>query len=507
MIQRFVNKLPGVLQTEVNKEFYAATFDQLFNPAAVEQAQGFIGRRTSDVLDPLVDNYLGEPNKNRASYQLEPIAYAVNAALQDSNHVFYEDLLNYVKHHGGNVDNHDRLFSDLYYAFAPPIDIDKFLNYQNYLWLEATETSNTAPIAFIQAPGKDGLEFDDIIDGSLGNLNPIIGSTSYNTSNNDNLIPANFELSSGMRVQFSGSASYDEPLYVECVGRSIRLVTDKSLLGFDRLFDGSGNRLAPDLSVADYITIERGSCEESPWARTNRWFHEDAVDSITALGQLNGGTVTTAGQNYNIGDNLPVNVGDGINGSFVVTGLAGPGGEITSVAVLNRGTDYSFAQHDGAGSVPAVLQPLEWDSDIVGGLGSAWDPNSIATNATAWLTILGQTQDDFDGVPDNGSVTDAGTSHAQFDVLTMSDGSEITVDTVVLGVITHFTITLSSVSLILSQGSVLTQTGTDGSGIDFELTLGSNNELGVTLWDDNTIVTGNGSGALIDGITKLHDLS
>jgi hypothetical protein len=224
MIQRFVNKLPGVLQTEVNKEFYAATFDQLFNPANVEQAQGFIGRRTSDVLDPEVDNYLGEPNKNRAAYQLEPIAYAVNAALQDSNHVFYEDLLNYVKHHGGNVDNHDRLFSDLYYAFSPPIDVDKFLNYQNYLWLEATETSNTAPIAFIQAPLLSGAEFDLVVES-------IIGSLTYNTSNNTSLVPQNFELSSGMRVQFEGSASYDEPLYVECVGRGIRLVTDKSVLG------------------------------------------------------------------------------------------------------------------------------------------------------------------------------------------------------------------------------------------------------------------------------------
>ena len=48
-LRRFVNKLPGVLQTEVQKEFYAATFDQLFNPANVESAQGFIGRRTGDV--------------------------------------------------------------------------------------------------------------------------------------------------------------------------------------------------------------------------------------------------------------------------------------------------------------------------------------------------------------------------------------------------------------------------------------------------------------------------
>ena len=58
MIQRFVKKLPGVLQTEVQEQFYSATFDQLFNTANVEQAQGFIGRRSSLIFNPDVDNYL-----------------------------------------------------------------------------------------------------------------------------------------------------------------------------------------------------------------------------------------------------------------------------------------------------------------------------------------------------------------------------------------------------------------------------------------------------------------
>ena len=94
-LNRQIKKLPGVLQTEVQQEFYAATFDQVFSSANVEAAQGFIGRRSSDVLDPLVDVYLGEPTKERAAYQLEPIAYDVNSALQDSNHMFYEDFVNY----------------------------------------------------------------------------------------------------------------------------------------------------------------------------------------------------------------------------------------------------------------------------------------------------------------------------------------------------------------------------------------------------------------------------
>ena len=187
-LRRFVKKLPGVLQTEVQQEFYAATFDQVFNPANVEAAQGFIGRRGSDVLDPLVDNYLEEPTKLRAAYQLEPIAYAVNAALEDTNQFFYEDLVNYIEHKGGNVGNHDRLFADLYYSFAPPIDVDKYLNYQNYLWLEGdgSDPTNTAPIAYVTS-SLSADNFDSLIEGTYdagsGPLPGIIGATSYTSEN------------------------------------------------------------------------------------------------------------------------------------------------------------------------------------------------------------------------------------------------------------------------------------------------------------------------------------
>ena len=286
-LRRFVKKLPGVLQTEVQKEFYAATFDQLFNPANVEAAQGFIGRRTGDVLDPLQDNYLEEPTKERAAYQLEPIAYAVNSALEDTNHFFYEDLINYIEHKGGNVGNHGRMFADNYYSFAPPIDVDKYLNYQNYLWLpgDGSDPTNTAPIGFLLvADGTTPAMYDAIIESQ------IVGATTFNTSENEALVPQDFEFTSGMRLQFVGSASYNKPYYVEGVGRAIRLVEEQSVIYKSDDVDITlqptilvpGQEPIPDpaaeqniLATPDYITVERGSVEGSAWARSNRWFHED----------------------------------------------------------------------------------------------------------------------------------------------------------------------------------------------------------------------------------------
>jgi hypothetical protein len=407
-LNRQIKKLPGVLQTEVQKEFYSATFDQVFSSANVEAAQGFIGRRSSDVLDPLVDVYLGEPTKERAAYQLEPIAYAVNAALKDSNHMFYEDFINYIEHKGGNVGNHDRLFADQYYSFAPPIDIDKYLNYQNYLWLpgDGTDATNTSPILFLQSGSLVGAAYDAFIESK------IIGAKTFNTG--EDLLPANVELTSSMRVQFEGSLSYNTPFYLEGVGRSIRLVTQRSPLyptvdsAINIVLDPALDPGHPDYGVEpttnplaaqqllftpDYITIERGSVEGSAWERSNRWFHEDAVDVITQAGQLQGAEVNTSGNGYEIGNVLPVNIGDGTGGSFVVTSIA-LGGAINGVNVFTRGEGYSTAQANETG-VPSPVSNLQWDNDDPFGIGSAWDPDNVLTNPSGWLTELAQDETDF----------------------------------------------------------------------------------------------------------------
>ena len=523
MIQRFVKKLPGVLQTEVQAQFYSATFDQLFNKAEVEQAQGFIGRRSSLIFDPAVDNYLDEPTKLRAAYQLEPIAYAVNAALEDSNQYFYEDLLDYIEYRGGNTLNHDRLFADLFYSFAPPIDYDKFLNYQNYLWLE-----DGGPIVFMQYSGTSvyetvdygtsALAFDALIEDI------IIGAISFNTSQAPTLTPTAFDLSSGMRIQFEGSSLYDRPYWIEGVGRSIRLVpaetnllvvpqdvtnavdADVTIFGYDGEFDTQepippGTLVVPnpDHTIADYITIERSSCDGSPWTRTNRWMHEDAVDSITLLGQLLGGTVRSGfeGNGYIVNQVVRINIGDGADltpgtglhdsGSFIITSVL-PGGIVSGIEVHERGQGYSFATVDETGSVSPSI-PMLWD----GNTGEFWDLDNLP-----FLTVEGQDETDFDNVAPNGTFF-GGSGYVIGEVLTMSDGSTITVDNEAGNVITEFTITTRSTTSFPTSGTVHTTVSSTLAGNDdFTLTTDDNNETGIYGWDDDTITSGAGAGLIID---------
>lgn len=159
MIEKNYTKLPRYLQTETNKKFLSATIDQLLSKRNSEKLNGYIGRRVGGFYDPVDDYYINERSRGRMNYQLEPIGVSKNPnTLDDSNEVFYEDFLNYIKFYNGNISNHDRLFETEYYSFAPPIDMDKFINYQNYYWIP-----NLKNIKAIKLPGYSEVEIDNII--------------------------------------------------------------------------------------------------------------------------------------------------------------------------------------------------------------------------------------------------------------------------------------------------------------------------------------------------------
>ena len=133
---QYINKLPAVFQTVTEKKFFDATFDQAFSKKDSDQVFGYIGRRIPGLYNPVNDFYLPEPTKDRTWWQLEATAFARNADNTKSNIFFYDDLLNRINYYGGNTLNQDRLFESDYYSWAPPIDFDMFINYQNYFWVD-----------------------------------------------------------------------------------------------------------------------------------------------------------------------------------------------------------------------------------------------------------------------------------------------------------------------------------------------------------------------------------
>ena len=277
-----IKKLPPVFQTATEKKFFDATFDQVFSKKSSEYLAGYLGRRVPGRFDPIGDFYIPEQSKNRTWWQLEPAVFSRDKDYEKTNVFFYEDLLDKIKFHGGSTTNQDRLFSSDYYSWAPPIDIDMFVNYHNYYWVD----QGLPPIQLTNITAAD-----------------IIGQWSYTT--HGHTAPKDLKLSTGMVITFRDDPSHTSEYTVEFGDSGIQLVTKSSsliagstyeFLPWDSAIARSDGRTidgtrwdtntwevqlrSGGYTNVDYITIRRGAIDKNAWSRTNRWVHLDTIRTV-----------------------------------------------------------------------------------------------------------------------------------------------------------------------------------------------------------------------------------
>lgn len=160
----------------------------------------------------------------------------------------------------------------------------------------------------------------------------------------------------------------------------------------------------------------------------------------------------------------------------------------TELGTLNSSTGLVSISDNGANATSGGQQVI-----IVDGTdGYIWDIGSseFSEIGKEYQTIAAQDETDFNNTGSNGTFV-AGSGYSVSDVITMSDGSTITVDAVSTGAITQFTVTTATVAD--SGGAVANKTLTQTSvaptgGTGFTLTLGDNNE---TLEDHGSFSAGN----------------
>lgn len=127
--------LPEIFQTETNKKFLNATLDQLISEPNFKKVNGYIGRKFAPTYKTN-DSYVVESDALRQQYQLEPSAVVYNPESDTVDfYSSYIDLINKIKHYGGNVDDHSRLFNSEVYSYDGKFDFDKFVNFSQYYWM------------------------------------------------------------------------------------------------------------------------------------------------------------------------------------------------------------------------------------------------------------------------------------------------------------------------------------------------------------------------------------
>ena len=134
---RTVDFLPEIFQTSTNKQFLAATLDQLVQEPKFKKTQGYVGRKVGPGVNA-DDRYVIEPTNSRTDYQLEPgvvIIQPDSTNIQDA--ITYPGISDALKIQGANTTKSDRLYTSEYYAWDSFSDFDKFSNYAQYYWLPA----------------------------------------------------------------------------------------------------------------------------------------------------------------------------------------------------------------------------------------------------------------------------------------------------------------------------------------------------------------------------------
>ena len=174
-----INLLPEVFRTEPNRKFLAATIDQLISENSQSvRLDSYVGRKNAPTWKS-GDTYVKETNSDRQNYQLETSVIVDGGQSRTDFYSSYLDLLQQIAYYGGITTDHSRLFANQSYTFDGCFDVDKFVNFNNYLWLpngppEITITAGNLDIALeynvIRNLNARGYQFTEYGD----NRNPII---------------------------------------------------------------------------------------------------------------------------------------------------------------------------------------------------------------------------------------------------------------------------------------------------------------------------------------------
>ena len=316
---------------ELIGKFFDYVMNNFFEKSYEKYVNGYIGRKTSTVEEG--NFYVKEPSVERQLYQLTPMLIDKN----DNNIkdiIDYTNFINTLKLQGCFINDHNRLLSNEHWSFCPPIDVDMFLNYNFYYWIE---------------DGVKTIEIKKVLEGdsekNTNAIRDIIGKSEYTYRyyNDDNEI-VSMPFYNGMRIifRFDDNVEYNNKIFiVEGVGTSIILVEDGveiEVVNIYKILEGDVERntnIINDIvgkkeyiysykngeeiiskafyngmnvifhnddnsefnnkifivegvgtsiklvekteTEPDYFVMDRGCLDGNPWSLRNRWFHIDTI--------------------------------------------------------------------------------------------------------------------------------------------------------------------------------------------------------------------------------------
>ena len=129
---RVYNQLPKHFQTKANKRLLGLTADPLWEPANVEQFQGMIGD-TANISETTRAKTPPLASRDNTTDLLSTTVIVHDEAGNPITGAFFGDLFGHLKA-AGTPDEIENVFECPFFSFTPPIDFDRWTNFQKYVW-------------------------------------------------------------------------------------------------------------------------------------------------------------------------------------------------------------------------------------------------------------------------------------------------------------------------------------------------------------------------------------
>lgn len=124
----FVDLLPDYFRNDINVSTFTNGIDRLLTPEDSVFVQGKVGKQKPSEV------HIQEDDLFRTTWQLQPLIYS-SLGTQEYITSWY-DILNKLSVHGVDIERQDKWLDCDQFNFAPPIDLDKFINFRDYYWTE-----------------------------------------------------------------------------------------------------------------------------------------------------------------------------------------------------------------------------------------------------------------------------------------------------------------------------------------------------------------------------------
>lgn len=131
------DRLPEVLQSDTNKALFENLFNRYLTKQDTEKVVGYIGEGNRNAP---TRRQVSERDVHRQAYQLQPVMYNKIGSVEWITSWY--DILNKAERLGVSREDMQSWLDLVQFNWAPPIDLDKLIHYQDYFWYDEDDATS-----------------------------------------------------------------------------------------------------------------------------------------------------------------------------------------------------------------------------------------------------------------------------------------------------------------------------------------------------------------------------